>query len=161
VTFLDLEVDLDKMTRHRHILHKCQTFCIHVRRSSWQNSAMEKNKSQHKIKLRQFLRLINILRSMINDQQIFIILHGKTIGRSCWAPIVVEARIEPSTFRSVSPTLYQLSFPARPQKSINRNVLGFCILTFQAQAQFSMINRSLLPHWRNYKSLMLSSFWTC
>jgi hypothetical protein len=36
-----------------------------------------------------------------NDQQIFIISHGETISRSCWAPFVVEARIEPSTFRPV------------------------------------------------------------
>jgi hypothetical protein len=35
-----------------------------------------------------------------NDQQIFIISHGE-ISRSCWAPFVVEARIEPSTFRPV------------------------------------------------------------
>jgi hypothetical protein len=36
-----------------------------------------------------------------NDQQIFIISDGETISRSCWAPFVVEARIEPSTFRPV------------------------------------------------------------
>jgi hypothetical protein len=36
-----------------------------------------------------------------NDQQIFIISHGETISRSGWAPFVVEARIEPSTFRPV------------------------------------------------------------
>jgi hypothetical protein len=47
-----------------------------------------------------------------NDQQIFIISHGETISRSSWAPFVVEARIEPSTFRPVSPTLYPLSYPA-------------------------------------------------
>jgi hypothetical protein len=50
--------------------------------------------------------------SSINDQQIFIISHGETISRSCWTPFVVEARIEPSTFRPVSPTLYLLSYPA-------------------------------------------------
>jgi hypothetical protein len=38
---------------------------------------------------------------MINDQQIFIISHEETISRSCWAPFVVKARIEPSTFRPV------------------------------------------------------------
>jgi hypothetical protein len=31
---------------------------------------------------------------MINDQQIFIITHGEIISRSCWAPFVVETRIE-------------------------------------------------------------------
>jgi hypothetical protein len=34
-----------------------------------------------------------------HDQQIFIISHGGTISRSCWAPFVVEARIEPSTIQ--------------------------------------------------------------
>jgi hypothetical protein len=38
---------------------------------------------------------------LINDQQIFIISHGETSSRSCWAPFVVEASIEPSAFRPV------------------------------------------------------------
>jgi hypothetical protein len=39
-----------------------------------------------------------------NDQQIFIISHGEseTVSHSRWAPVVVEARIEPSTFGPVS-----------------------------------------------------------
>jgi hypothetical protein len=45
-----------------------------------------------------------------NDQQIFIISHGETSSHSCWAPFVVEVRIEPNTFRPVNPTLYQLSY---------------------------------------------------
>jgi hypothetical protein len=51
--------------------------------------------------------------SMINDQQIFITTHDETIGCESWASFVVEARIKPSTFQPVSPTLYQLSYPAR------------------------------------------------
>jgi hypothetical protein len=31
------------------------------------------------------------------DQQIFIISHGEVISRSCWAPLVVEGRVETST----------------------------------------------------------------
>jgi hypothetical protein len=54
----------------------------------------------------------------INDQQIFIISHGETISRSCRAPFVVEARIEPSTFRPVNPMLYQLSYLAVTELSL-------------------------------------------
>jgi hypothetical protein len=50
---------------------------------------------------------------MFNDQQIFIISRGETSSCSCLAPFVVEARIKPNTFRPVSPTLYQLSYPPR------------------------------------------------
>jgi hypothetical protein len=46
-----------------------------------------------------------------NDQcQIFIITQRNFNSRSSWASFVVEARIEPSTFRPVSPKLYQLSY---------------------------------------------------
>jgi hypothetical protein len=44
--------------------------------------------------------------------KIFIISHGETISRSRWAPIVVEARIEPSIFQPVVQRFYQLSYPA-------------------------------------------------
>jgi hypothetical protein len=37
--------------------------------------------------------------STISDQQIFIISHEETDSHSCWAPFVVEVRMEPSTFR--------------------------------------------------------------
>jgi hypothetical protein len=40
----------------------------------------------------------------------FIISHGETISRSCWALLVDEGRIEFCTFTSVSPTLYQISY---------------------------------------------------
>jgi hypothetical protein len=46
-----------------------------------------------------------------NDQQI-IISHGETI--SCSSSVPFGGEIKPSTYRPVSPTLYQLSYPARP-----------------------------------------------
>jgi hypothetical protein len=48
-----------------------------------------------------------------NDQQIFIVSYVETISCSSWAPFVVEARIEPSTFWPVSLTLYHLRYPTR------------------------------------------------
>jgi hypothetical protein len=51
--------------------------------------------------------------SMINDQHSFFMSHGETNCRSSWAPFVVETKIELKTFRPVSPTLCQLSYPAR------------------------------------------------
>jgi hypothetical protein len=38
---------------------------------------------------------------MINRSTDLYYLIGESISRSCWAPFVVEARIEPSTFRPV------------------------------------------------------------
>jgi hypothetical protein len=65
-----------------------------------------------------FQMFIQLARSMINDQQIFITSHRETISRSSWAPIiVVEARIKPCTFQPLSPTLLQLSYPARRLKA--------------------------------------------
>jgi hypothetical protein len=36
---------------------------------------------------------------MINDQQIFIFLHGETRSRSSGTPFAVEMRMEPGAFR--------------------------------------------------------------
>jgi hypothetical protein len=49
--------------------------------------------------------VVMMIKNDENDQQIFIISHGETISRSCLAPFVVEARIEPSTLRLVSNAL--------------------------------------------------------
>jgi hypothetical protein len=56
-----------------------------------------------------------------NDQKIFIISHGEIVSRSsvdivviAHQPIVVEARIEPSTCMPVVERYYQLRYPAAP-----------------------------------------------
>jgi hypothetical protein len=56
----------------------------------------------------QFFSVIN--RSLLRG--LFCTSHGETFSQSSWAPFVVEARIELSTFRPVNLTLYQLCYPA-------------------------------------------------
>jgi hypothetical protein len=57
------------------------------------------------------------------------------------APFVVEARIEPSTFRPVSPTLYQLSYAARHVALDHVTRLG---ATFSVAEKCSYLSSKLL-----------------
>jgi hypothetical protein len=93
------------------------------------------------------------------DQETFItVSHMEKLLVAHWAPFVVEARIEPSTSRPVSPTLYQLSYTAHLQVHVVEvQVCHVCGLPFWILIKLKFNSLKQTGDW--YSAYSAMSYW--